>query len=303
MSCHLHRRQCCGILCGPPGQNGRNGKDGATGLRGPSGPQGDAGQAGAKGPTGPAGPTGEAGPQGLKGETGDTGQIGPQGESGPSGPQGDRGPHGDTGTIGPTGPQGERGPSGPQGETGPTGPAGPRTPGVFDQTTELTILFPNPLPNPRVFESLIGQGVGASTTSGFPPLIINDIGAGATYLYNLGAVVNFGVIPLPVRCRLLIGFNVMDSLAIEFSAAPFTLTSGDWSSDVMFTFMGGGKVNVDIQSFQTNIMITWNTSGTDVALVSGPVRIDLQVTPTKERAGVGATTEIITKTGVLTKLY
>ena len=304
MSCH--GQLCCGCLCGPPGENGRNGKDGATGPRGPEGPQGKTGADGEKGETGPKGRTGATGPAGSlghKGHTGDTGETGERGPVGERGPAGERGPDGPPGEAGPLGPRGVTGASGPRGETGPTGEVGPRSPGVFDQTTELEIVFPNP-PTPLVFQSLIGQGVGAASISGFPPLTINDIGVGATYLYNLGAEVMFGNLPLPVRCRLFIGFNAgMDSLAIEFSVSPFTLTTGDWSLDVLFTFVGAGKVNVDIQSFQPGILITWNTSGTNGLLVSGPVEIDLQATSTKAPAGIGAMGRIVTKTGVLTKQF
>jgi len=252
---------------------------------------------------GPRGPRGRTGPKGSSGEAGQMGETGLQGPAGLSGLRGPLGPSGPLGPLGPSGPsglQGLQGPLGPPGPQGVTGPRGPVEEGLFSQIDDAQLVFPIVA---NGFVTLIGEGVGpaVSTTNGLPPLTINDIGIGATYLYRLGGLAHVGPIPPPTLCRLLISFgaNWSSSLAIELDKN-LTITEGYWSLDVQFTFVGGGKVNTSIFWKNVRIMLPASRSGTDSTLTTGPVTVDIQLKPTKAAEG---NQYIEVFTGVLTRLY
>lgn len=236
------------------------------------------GHYGPRGPNGPKGGPGEAGQKGETGETGLQGIVGPTGRGGPSGP---------------SGPSGPEGPSGPPGATGPRGPV---EEGLFSQTNDWQFIFPM---KANGFVTLIGEGVGPTASAGgLPPLKIDDIEIGATYLYRLGGLAHVGPIPVPTLCQLLISFGASSSLAIALSPNT-TITEGDWSLDVQFTFVAGGTVNTNTFWRNVTIPLTWSRSGTD-SMLAAPVTVDIQLKPTKDAAN-DQYVEVFT--GVLTRLY
>jgi hypothetical protein len=174
--------------------------------------------------------------------------------------------------------------------------------GLFAQTDECKFVFPNPVNDE--FVTLIGKGVGpaVSTTNGLPPLTIDDIGVGATYLCKLGGVASKrGGYTIPTSGQLVISFGASGSLPIQLWPDDDVLIHNmGWSLEVLFTFVGAGKVNTNTFWLQSTIALTWSASGTDNTLTTGPVTVDIRLKPNRD-AEAGEYIE--SSTGVLTKLY